>query len=317
MFRRVLCCLLISIATKVEADTININSASIIKATVSALPSCLHYQISMHFCIWINEFGVMNTTPIVSHYLPDLVVSVFNKPKENPWFEVNKILDSVGQPIQQGIVKEVTGIDAGSGNHSFQTQNEQNVLFKEADVIGNPALAIIPEHGLLPSAATPWWPYYQSMADSLLWRGLPPAALPEESLALGLNAFHHIGNGLVNWGGVYPHEGKVVSENDMKGSAVIADRAGDLVTSNNELGHIYKKLSTNCGKHCHAAEIQENSKETYYQMIYPITQTECHILGKDDSYSPKMLNQKGSYVWIIWRHYEGCADGAGIYLGEM
>jgi integrating conjugative element protein (TIGR03756 family) len=317
MFKRVFCCLLILITTMAQAENMNVNSASIIKATISALPNCLHYQLSMHFCVWMNEFGEVNTTPIVNHYLPDLVVSVFNKPKDNPWLEINKILDSIGQPIQQRIIKGVTGIDAGSGNHSFQIQSEQNVIFKEADVIGNPALVIIPEHGLLSSSATPWMPYFQSMTDSLLWRGLPPAALPEEGLALGLNVLHHIGNGIINWGGVYPHEGKVVNDNDVKGSAVIAGRAGDLVTSNNELGHIYKQLSTSCGKHCHAAAIQENSKETYFQMIYPITQTDCHVLGEDDSYSPKMLNQEGAYVWIIWRHYQGCADGIGTYIGKI
>jgi integrating conjugative element protein (TIGR03756 family) len=317
MFKRVLCCLLISMAPIVQADAENINSASIIKATVTALPNCLHYRMSLHFCVWISEFGVVNTTPIVSHYLPDLVISVFNKPHDNPWVEINRILDNVGQPIQQGIVNGITGVDAGSGNHSFQAENEQNVIFKEADVVGNPALAIIPEHGLLPSTAIPWWPYFQSMTDSMLWRGLPPAAIPEESLALGYNVLHHIGNGLINWGGVYPPEGKVVNDNDVKGSAVIAERAGDLVTSNNALGHIYKKLATSCGKHCIAAPIQENSKQTYFQMIYPVTQNECHILGEDDSYTSNMLNSEGSYVWIIWRHYEGCADGNGKYIGEI
>jgi integrating conjugative element protein (TIGR03756 family) len=315
MIKLRLSCLLLIVVTSSQASPQSINSATIIKSTLSALPNCLHYQIPTHFCLWINQWGDINTTPIVSHYLPDLVVSVFNKPHDNPWFEVNKILDGIGKPIQQGIVKGITGLDAGSGSHSFQNEREQNVFFKEVDVIGNPALAIIPGVALLPSTVSPWQPYFQSMTDSLLWRGLPPYALPEEGLALTLGLMHHIGTGLVNWGGICPHEGKVVNDNDLKAAAVIAARAADMVTSNNEFGHVYKNISTECGQHCKASPIQENSKETYFQMIYPVVQTGCTILGEDSSYSSNMLNSDGSYVWVVWRHYEGCADGDGKYIG--
>ena len=317
MIKHFLFVLSLIISTSVQAENSSIHSGTIIKDTLAAVPNCIHYQIQPHFCVWLSDWGVVNTTPVVSHYLPDLVISVFNKPHDNPWIEINKILDNIGQPIQQVIVKGLTGFSAGSGNHSFQDQHEQNVILKEADVIGNPAVSMIPEHGLLPSTATPWQPYFQSMADSLLWRGLPPVALPEEGMALGFNVIHHVGTGLVNWGGVYPHEGKVISDNDTKASAVIAVRAGDLVTSSKQYGHVYKQLSDSCGEHCHAAPVQENSKETYFQMIYPITQNDCHILGDKDSYTADMLNSDGAYVWIVWRHYEGCADGNGHYVGRI
>jgi integrating conjugative element protein (TIGR03756 family) len=316
MIKRLLICLCLILTTSAQADGSQINSGTIIKDTLFALPKCLHYHPSVHFCIWVSEWGEINTTPIVSHYLPDLVISVFTKPHDNPWMEVNKLVDSAGQPIQKTMIKSYTGLDVGSGNHTLIDQHEQNIIFKESDVVGNPALALIPEHGLLPSTATPWRPYFQSMSDSLLWRGMPPMALPEEGMAIGLNAIHHIGTGLTNWGGVYPHEGKVVSDNEVKASAVIAQRAGDLVTSRSEYGHIYKYLSSACGEHCSAAPIQENSKETYYQMIYPVTQNDCYTLGNNDSYSSSMQNPEGAYVWIVWRHYEGCTDGDGQYFGR-
>jgi integrating conjugative element protein (TIGR03756 family) len=316
MIKRALCCVILLITNLVHAESPTINSLSIIQATIAALPNCLHYQFPTHFCIWITKDGEINTTPVVSHYLPDVVVSVFSKPHDNPWIEINKLLDSAGQPIQIEIVKDVTGFDAGSGNQSFQVENEQHVIFKEVDVIGNPALALIPEHGLLPSVATSLWPYFQSMADSLQWRGLPPVSLPEEALALALNVSHHIGMGFVNWGGVYPHEGKVTNDNDTKAAAVIAARAVDLLTNTNNFGHVYKSLSTSCGEHCKASPIQENSKETYFQMVYPVVQSQCYILGDNDSYSSNMINKDGSYVWIVWRHYKGCADGEGKYVGR-
>jgi integrating conjugative element protein (TIGR03756 family) len=316
MIKKLLLCLMM-LTTSVQASNGSINSSIIIKDTLVAFPHCLHYQIPIHYCVWVNEWGEVNTTPVLSHYLPDLVVSVFNKPHDNPWVEINKIVDSAGQPAQQGLIKGITGFDAGNGNHSLLDSHEQSVLFKEADVIGNPALVMIPAHGLLPSTATPLVPYFQSMVDSVLWRGLPPASLPEEGMALGLNVTHHIGTGITNWGGIYPHEGKIINDNDVKASIVIAERAADLVTQHGEYGHVYKDVSTSCGEHCSAAPIQENSKETYFQMIYPVTQTDCHILGDGDSYSSDMLNSDGGYVWIVWRHYEGCADGDGQYLGKL
>jgi integrating conjugative element protein (TIGR03756 family) len=316
MIKRLLLCLGLMFSISVQASQESIHSETIIKNTIVALPHCLHYQISIHYCVWLSRWGVINTTPVLSHYLPDLVVSVFPKPHDNPWIEINKIVDSIGQPIQKAVVKGVTGVDAGSGNHSLLDAHEQAVIFKEADVIGNPALMVIPEHGLLPSTATSGRPYFQSMTDSMLWRGLPPAALPEEGMALGLNLVHHVGTGLINWGGVYPHEGKVIGENDVQASAVIAQRAADLITRHSEYGHVYQYLSTSCGKHCSAAPIQENSKETYFQMIYPIPQTDCHILGDSASYTSDTLNTESAYLWVVWRHYEGCADGKGKYIGR-
>ncbi len=316
MIKLRLSCLLLIAVTSSQANTQNLNSASIIKSTLEALPNCLHYQIPTHFCLWLNKWGDIDTTPILNHYSPDLVVSVFNKPHDNPWFEVNELIDTVGKPIQQGIIKGTTGIDAGSGSHSFQNEREQNIFFKEADVIGNPALAIMPGIALLPSNVSPWQPYFQSMTDSLLWRGLPPYAIPEEGLALTLSLIHHVGSGMVNWGSIYPHEGKVVNDNDLKAAAVIAARAADIVTSSHQFGHVYNQVSTACGKHCKAAPIEENSKETYFQMIYPVAQTNCTILGEDESYASNMLNKDGSYVWVVWRHYEGCKNGDGKYIGR-
>ena len=51
-------------------------------------------------------------------------------------------------------------------------------------------------------------------------------------------------------------------------------------------------------------------------MIYPFEQSDCHILGEPSSYSSKMFNNHGAYVWIVWRHYEGCDDGDGKYIGR-
>lgn len=241
-------------------------------------------------------------------------MSVFNKPTDNPWLEISKTLDNAAKPLQQGIVKTLTGISADSGNHSFQTTNEQSVIFKEVDIIGNPALPFMGKYTVLPSAASSLQPYYQSLSDSALWRGISPTSLMEEGAVLSMR---HVGSGLINWGSIYPHEGKIVADNDVKASAVLAQRAGDLISSDNPWGHVYKKLSNNCGEHCSAAPIHENSKETYFQMIYPVMQSSCQVLSEEGSYQSSMLNPEGAYLWIVWRHYEGCEDGRGQYVGRV
>lgn len=297
----------------------SINSFTITEATLKALPHCLHYKIPTHFCLWISDMGEVNPTPILDHYLPDLVVTVYRRPDENPWTEVANILDKTAEVAEQTIVKTETGIDVGYGNHSADNSQEQHVTFKEADVLGNPALAVVPQFAgfvLLPSSATVMKPYFHSMLDSTLWRGLPPYALAEQTTALGLSATHHIGKFPTNWGSIYPHEGKVIGDNDAKVSAVIASRAADILTNSLMVSHVHQRLSTKCGEKCKAASIQENNEETMFQMVYPITQDDCEMLGSAGSYTSSMLNKEGAYVWVVWRHYTGCADGDGNYIGR-
>jgi hypothetical protein len=144
---------------------------------------------------------------------------------------------------------------------------------------------------------------------------------------MGADIPHHIGVGLINWGGLYPHEGKVATSNDAKAAAVIAQRAGDLITSS-ELshltGHVFYHLSNQCGQHCDASPVQENSDKTRFQMIYPIENDDCDdfdkdtIFGKTISYGNDLENAgKGAYAWVIWRFYSGCSDGIGAYMGKV
>jgi len=298
-----------------------IDSSSITASTLKAFPRCIHYKIK-GVCYWAGVDGI-NTTPYVEHYLPDAVVAVFDKPGNNPWAEINLSLDQAGKVTQQQIVSGLTDFDVGSGGHSLGNIHEQKVFFKEVDVIGNPALAVLPEgFALLPSTASPLMPYYQSMLDSAAWRGLPQikTTQAEEAYAIVADIQHHIGTGLINWGGIYPHEGKVATSNDAKAAAVIAQRAGDLITSNNLVrfsGHIYQSLPSQCGQECSAASVQENSPKTQFQMIYPVEMDACDYFGKTMNYGEDVETKtNGAYVWVLWRFYQGCRDGEGKFIGK-
>ena len=48
--------------------------------------------------------GAIITTPYVQHYLPDVVVSVFNQPDDNPWLEINATLDQAAAEAQIGLI---------------------------------------------------------------------------------------------------------------------------------------------------------------------------------------------------------------------
>jgi hypothetical protein len=128
MIKKSLFYLSLLISTSIYAGNSQIHSGTIIKDTLAAMSNCTHYEIPTHFCVWVSEWGEINTTPILNHYLPDLVVSVFTKPHDNPWLEINKIVDSIGEPIQKGLIKGVTGLDVGSGNHSLLNSHEQSVI---------------------------------------------------------------------------------------------------------------------------------------------------------------------------------------------
>lgn len=318
ILKLVLCIALIMGCNNAIAE---LNSATITEDTSLAIPSCFHFKI-LGVCSWYSPGTGVMTTPYVEEYLPDLVVSVFNKAGDNPWFEINNTVDAASTPIQQTEVSTLTGFSAGSGNHSFANVDEQNVFFKEVDVIGNPGLVILDHSApgiVLPSTAIPLKPYYSSMMDAPSWRGLPQMkmTLAEEAYAAVADITNHIGSLLIDWGGLYPHEGKVETSNDAKAAAVIAQRATDLTTATNTFGHIVYPLSTKCGVACTASPIQENSSQTQFQMIYPAASYTCDYFGKTMLYGQSFESEaQGNYVWIVWRYYQGCENGTGTFMGK-
>jgi integrating conjugative element protein (TIGR03756 family) len=310
-----------------------INPAQIVGATLKGMNSnCLKYKWTNKVCVWVSPVVGKNFTPVVEHYLPDLIVVVFPSPGKNPLLQARP-LDYLGEGFDNTVVNiaEHKNIPAGYGNQTFLDEHDQSIIFKEVDVIGNPSaslLSLLPNFILLPTTLdikSNLISYYSSLFDSQLWRGLPPRSLLEESAAgMGLLALlHKVGSGDTNWGGVYPHEGKVIGLDDYKASSVIAQRAADLVTGSNTYLHVRRSLSSRCGQKCKAEPIEENSENTYFQLVYPISdeyaemKNQCFKLGDKGSSAAQFENPKGSYIWIVWRLYKGCADGHGMYAGTI
>jgi integrating conjugative element protein (TIGR03756 family) len=300
-----------------QAQADNITSVDITAKTFAAIPNCMHYKLE-GACFWVDQWGFVSSTPYVDQYLPDVVVSVFNKPGDNPWIDMNATLDQAGKVAEERIVPiAADGDSVGYGQHSMADVHEQSVYFKEADVIGNPALAVIDTSPfMLSSAATPLVPYFQSMLDTTMWRGLTLGAMPEKIAAEGQDMLRRIGTFPITWGGAFPIEGSTNAGNDAKAAAVIAQRAVNLLSMIVPL-HIYQGIGNSCGEACSADGFHENDDHTQFQRIYPDPETSCEVFGNSLNYGDGLYKDtNGAYAWIVWRHYHGCVQGDGSYLGH-
>lgn len=295
-----------------------INTATISANTIMAMDSCLHYQI-IGLCYWLNESGI-NTTLKVSHYIPDAVITVYNKVGDNPWTEVNATYDQAAYAAGNAQTHvAMPGFSMESGQGSSGDMIKTDLHLKEVDVIGNPVVSVFGNKVLLPSQATAFFPYYQSMLDTLAWR-FPPleTILYPQSLIPGL---HDVGQWPINtWGSIYPRTGFTTQPNDAKAAAVVALRAGHIVTRQDQ-PHLYKYLSSDCGEHCSAVLVSENSNDTQWQMLSPIASSSCEVFGKNDSGGQQWgmgASQKanGAYAFNLWRRYHGCIQGDGKYIGS-
>ncbi|MCP3679096.1 MAG: TIGR03756 family integrating conjugative element protein [Gammaproteobacteria bacterium] len=258
------------------------------------------------------------------HYLPDVVVSVFNRDDDNPWEFAQQVIDPVMHQTGSALLRQVVSTPPHGGETHSNSSLDMSNHFHEVDIIGNPTLALLSRDSqlLLPSTARPYQPYYSSLLDSYAWRYPAAERFYPQSWLPGV---HDVGIiGLHNWGQVYPRNGYINQPNDAKAAAVIALRASTIITANRLQPHLYYPLTNDCGHHCQASEVKENSQDSQYQMIYPKAETHCIVFGGNDLLSPTPwesdATQQGKrrYLWVLWRHYHGCVPLADAkYLGSV
>ncbi len=306
----------------VLANDTTIDSVDVVQRTLSGVSNCMHYKVT-GLCFWwkcsVWGCGVHSTLKL-DQYLPDTVVSVYTQPKNNP-FSFAQTIDPAFYQAGQAQLKQTTSFNMGFGDQSANDHQEMNNKFHEVDIIGNPVLTILSGYGIfLPSAATPYVPYYSSLLDAYAWRFPAAERVYPGSMIPGL---HEVGTLLVNdWGPVYPRNGYVNQPDDVKAAAVNALRASTIITTDTQ-PHLYQRLSNSCGSHCNADVIVENSPVVQYQLIYPNVENQCVIFGSStisnlqpwEADAPAKGDDR--YVWVLWRHYEGCIQGSGHYIGSV
>ena len=218
------------------ASSFALNTATIVSSALS--PDCIEYRV-VGICYWLfcTTFGCSVRTSVkVRHYVPDAVVSSYSNTGQNPWVEVRAM--SAPNPTAQA------GGD-GTTNHD----NENNLAkFKNADVIGHPGGYVFSQFASsfgysCEGAGTAFMPYLLSTLDTIAWRYNIPEAFYPEALIPGRR---EIGTrtGLNLWGNVYARGGFLHQTDDHKSGAVVAQRAGDVVTRRNQI-HVYQPLRAN------------------------------------------------------------------------
>jgi hypothetical protein len=174
-----------------------------------------------------------------------------------------------------------------------------------------------------PAGATPFALHYQSNLDAFFWRSL----LPLEQLypASWLPGLREVGSGAMQtWGSVFPRQGSIVQQHPVKGSAVLAQRAADIVGQPAQ-PHIYTPLDLQPDGYVWFGfqGIRENdSNHTRWQRLYPNPSRTCVVFGSNDVITPASygdganVDDRGA-VWNLWRRQECCQRAGSAFLGSV
>jgi integrating conjugative element protein (TIGR03756 family) len=282
------------------------NTAAIVASTLS--PDCLEYKV-VGICYWLlcTPFGCsVKTSTKVRHFVPDAVVSSYSNTGENPWTEVSMF----GSP--SGLAQ-----DGGDGNTSHNNQNEM-AKFKNADVIGHPGGATFSQFAsgsgyVCKGATTAFEPYLLSTLDTIAWRYTVPEMVYPEALIPGRREVGGMTSGNL-WGAVYPRGGFLHQTDDYKAGAVVAQRAGDIVTRSAQI-HVYLSMVAQPQDgYWPAGELLEGDATTgKWQELTPTLSQSCAVFPHSNA---QVQAVDGGYAWALWRPYSCCQREGQTFLGS-
>ena len=356
---------LYAITVSVSTQARSFTSAKVISSAHSR--SCLDYHILPNPCIymylscgWSGCSIKFTARDRIRHKLPDLVVSSFKNPGENPWTEIRVTESVIAKKVMNNVLAQAFNTDSfeGAGRENSHVglgaiQSVKNLRFNENNVIGSPAPAVIRDTMkyavpsimgspfLCKSTVRPLFPYMMSELNAIAWRKAE-VNLANTAADIARTGGTHIGslsssNPRGNtWGTVYPRIGFVYQTEPAKSAAVVAQRAIDVVSSPNQVPHIYQPYgysgtryfhSSSCGSsssffgsffnNCRFAQKMPpaNVHTKSWQMITPVESSRCEAFGSADvNWSNGKNIEDGDYAWNYWRQYECCKPGPGILL---
>lgn len=301
-------CLLLAATATLPYCTLSValDTATILPSVAS--PNCLDYRV-VGACFWLRCTPAgckVKTSAKVRHFVPDAVVSSYSATGQNPWHEVK----SLSAPIAQA---------QGGGSGTTNDPHENSLsIFKNVDVIGHPGTAAFNAFAsrsgyTCTGAGKPFVPNMLSTLDYLGWRHGAPENIYSQSLTPGVR---EIGNrrSLNLWGSVYPRSGFVLQVDDYKAAAVIAQRAGDIVTRAGQV-HVYQPLLASAKPgYWPAGELRESAPSTgKWQQLTPRLSQSCAAFP--DS-RPHRQATDGGYAWSLWRPYTCCKPLGQTFLGS-
>jgi integrating conjugative element protein (TIGR03756 family) len=250
----------------------------------------------------------VRTSVKVRHYVPDAVASSYSSTGENPWAEV--------------AFMSAPNAGARAGGDGTTNQSHENNLakFKNADAIGDPATAVfnrfVSQFGYVcPGAGQPYVPYFLSTFDTLAWRDDIPEAVYPESLTPGLRDIGSLAS-LNLWGSVYPRGGLLFQTDDFKAAAVVAERAGDIVTREGQ-PHVYQPLlaQPSDGYWPAGPLIESDASTGKWQELAPELSMKCAVFPDGEALHSQAVD--GAYAWTLWRPYSCCRREGEVFLGSV
>lgn len=284
-----------------------LDTSTIASSTLS--PDCLEYRVA-GICFWLlcTYFSCSVETSVkVRHYVPDAVVSSYSNTGENPWVDVQ----SMSQP----------NATAQAGGDGTTNENHENNLakFKNADVIGHPGGYVFSQFAsgfgyICEGAGTAFIPYLLSTLDTIAWRyNIPemvyPEALTPGEREVGTRTDRNL------WGNVYPRGGFLHQSDDYMAGAVVAQRAGDVVTRRGQI-HVYQPLLADAEDgYWPAGELVESDATTgKWQELTPTLSRTCAVFPHSEN---RVQAQQGGYAWALWRPYSCCEREGQVFLGSV
>ncbi|RUQ85157.1 TIGR03756 family integrating conjugative element protein [Legionella septentrionalis] len=291
-----------------------VNTFTIMTRVLQKIFTNSHYKI-IGSCTWkVRNFPPkFAITPSVEQYLPDLIITVSNKPEENPWLEARYLYENpTNRKIYQEAYKAATGFALGFGNDSGQITNlhMNDERTRVVDVIGSPA-AFYQFPFLSHRSETRFgMPYYLAEADAVMDR-TEAAEIIYMATHPYLLINHDIGTAMDNWGPEIPRLMRVTQPYNYRASVVAAMHAVDIVTNNHPL-HITRSTYNSCGQNCVVANAiydPKNSK-VIWQEVYPLNRIIHPGISSDFGIKDDKAGN-GNYVFVLWRKYRGCIQHRG------
>ncbi|MCX9158157.1 TIGR03756 family integrating conjugative element protein [Niveibacterium sp. 24ML] len=304
-------------------------TTELMSASISGMSSCTKWT-PVGACFWIKcaLFKCSVKTSVkVRHYAPDLAVSTFHNVKDHPWKDYGRTVEEGAMSVAE---KLVGSLDT-AGTRSRETRVDKNTRFRDADAIGHPSAA---SNGWLSSlpilcpqpAVQAFRPYMLTPLDGLAWRNF--VGLEALNFASWIPGLREVGNWPTNtWGNLYPRTGWLVQQHDVKNSALLAQRVGDIVTRSGQ-AHVYTAVGKNSTTTSNnkrvwlPPELEERKGSTgMWQMQYPKVGS-CVVFGDNDAvnlsaFGDNKTSAESGYVWALWRPYRCCQKSGQIFIGSF
>lgn len=284
--------------------------------------SCMRWRVA-GMCVWYKWPAKIRTSVKVNHYIPDYVVSVYERAGENPW-ELMSFIDDVGDIGFEALVGYSSG--GGSVKGKGRSEHSTNIMFENVTAIGNPLASTWRTLGfgmlMCASEAQSFVPAYASSFDWLAWRTNPlEAALNADQIITRRNRIKPPSRPTENWAFLYPRTGFVVGSDDAKTAAVAGIRASSILSDKSSMSiNVANRPAqrSRSGYWPPKTVNIDNRSQGYFQMLLPKEEKSCKLISDMGSVAGMSAyrSSNGNYAWNFWRPYT-CCNGSGKLIANI